>query len=75
MSEISLWRVTAASFGWDEYDSFVVWARSADEALIIAKEAARGSYQHDSNFDVGATVTEELKPMDACVCLGSFNAG
>lgn len=70
---MKLYQVNASRTGWDEYDAFVVWARDANEALLVAQAEAAKHYTY--NFESGATVTEITQPETAEVVLGSFNAG
>lgn len=73
---MKLYIVEADSHDWDEYDSFVVWAKDSAEALQIAKdEASAGWEERKTNFDNGAKVTKVKKPKQPCILLGSFNAG
>lgn len=65
---MKLYEVTAAYYGYDEYDAFVIWAKNPEEALAIAQECT-------ANFDAGATVREVVKPKVSGILLSSFNAG
>ncbi|MFS7308446.1 hypothetical protein [Rahnella inusitata] len=70
---MKLWRVTAKDHGYDEFDAFLIWASTPEEALKIAIDD-RGPYQCNSNFLEDATIAEELPPTESVVALGSFNA-
>lgn len=65
---MELYEVKAADYDYDEYDAFIIWAKSPEEALTLAQEGT-------ANFDTGATVTEVKKPKQSGILLGSFNAG
>ncbi len=73
---MKLYRVEADNHDWDEYDSFIVWAKDSAEALQIAKdEASAGWKERKTNFHEGVTVSEVKKPKQSCILLASFNAG
>lgn len=71
---MKLYRVEAASCGYDEYDSFLVWANNPGEALELCIAAA-GEWCVRCNFSEGASIYEECAPAEPGVALGSFNAG
>lgn len=80
---MKLYKVEASSHGYDEYDSFIVWAKTPDEALKLVKaevnwwddEPEDINVNRRTNFDEGATITEIVKPKTSGILLGSFNAG
>ena len=72
---MELYLVEADHFGYDEYDQFVVWAESPEEALQLAKDRITLGDDEPTNFDTGASVTEIKKPKESGIVLGSFNAG
>lgn len=65
---MKLYEVTAAAYSYDEYDAFIIWAKTPEEALAIAQKGT-------ANFDTGATVQEVVKPKLPGILLSSFNAG
>lgn len=70
---MKLYRVEAPFCGYDEYDSFIVWAETKDEAIALATKEAKKHY--GENFNSGVTA-EEVKPTKkASIIIGSFNAG
>lgn len=71
---MKLYRVTADTYSYDEYDSFVVWAESPEEAEQLAVKESTLSYRK-SNFLKGCTVVEEVKPKESGIVLGAYNAG
>lgn len=70
---MKLFKVEADYCGWDQYDSFIVWAKDEADAIEVAKKEADNAYT--KNFETGATATEIKKPRKSGVVLGSFNAG
>lgn len=70
---MKLYLVEADGFDYDQYDSFVVWAKSPEEALSLVR--ADGDPRTMSNFDDNVKVTEIKKPKESGIVLGSFNAG
>lgn len=72
---LKIYLVSSNSYGYDEYDSFVVVASSPKQARILADEA---TYTDEKGVFLTA-LTELLgyaKPKQkAGVVLGSFNAG
>lgn len=71
---MKLYSVVADDFDHDEYDEFLIWAETPEQALEIAQKKARGLLP-DSNFSDKAEVTEVAPPAEPGVLLGSFNAG
>ncbi len=71
---MKLYSVVADDFGYDEYDTFIIWAETPEQALDIAREKTR-DYRSRSNFDHKAEVTEVATPAEPGILLGSFNAG
>ncbi len=71
---MKLYSVVADDFGYDEYDEFLIWAETPEQALDIAQKKARGYLPH-SNFDSKAEVKEVTPPAEPGILLGSFNAG
>ena len=69
---MKLYRVTAATCGYDQYDSFLVWANNQKEALDLCISYGGG---RNSNFCKGADIAIEYVPLEPGVALGSFNAG
>lgn len=73
---MKLYIVKADDYDWDEYDSFIIWAKNPEEALQLALNEARSGWrERKTNFDEGVTVTEVKKPKQATILLASFNAG
>ena len=72
---MKLYLVEADWCDYDQYDSFVVWAKSPEEALQLAKYRITFGADEPTNFDTGASVTEIKKPKESGIVLGSFNAG
>lgn len=70
---MKLYLVEADWFDYDQYDSFVVWAKSPDEALSLVR--AKDDPITMNNFDDNAKVTEIKKPKESGIVLSSFNAG
>lgn len=70
---MKLYLVEADWCDYDQYDSFVVWAKSPDEALSLVR--AKDDPTTMNNFNVNVKVTEIKKPKESCIVLGSFNAG
>nr|DAM60958.1 MAG TPA: hypothetical protein [Caudoviricetes sp.] len=70
---MKLYLVEASWCGYDQYDSFVVWAKSPDEALSLVR--AKDDPITMNNFNVEVKVTEIKKPKESGIVLGSFNAG
>ena len=70
---MKLYLVEADWCGYDQYDSFVVWAKSPDEALSLVR--AKDDPTTMNNFDDNVKVTEIKKPKESGIVLGSFNAG
>ncbi len=72
---MKLYSVVADKFDYDEYDKFLIWAETAEQALKIAQQKAKGYWSGMSNFDSKAEVTEVSPPAEPGILLGSFNAG
>lgn len=70
---MKLYLVEADWCDYDQYDSFVVWAKSPEEALSLVR--AKDDPITMSNFDDNVKVTEIKKPKESGIVLGSFNAG
>lgn len=70
---MKLYLVEAPWCDYDQYDSFVVWAKSPDEALRLVR--AKDDQITMSNFNFNVEVTEIKKPKESGIVLGSFNAG
>lgn len=70
---MKLYLVEADWFDYDQYDSFVVWAKSPDEALSLVR--AKDDPTTMNNFNDNVKVTEIKKPKESGIVLGSFNAG
>lgn len=70
---MKLYLVEADWCDYDQYDSFVVWAKSPDEALSLAR--AKDDPTTMNNFNDNVKVTEIKKPKESGIVLGSFNAG
>lgn len=70
---MKLYLVEADWWDYDQYDSFVVWAKSPDEALSLVR--AKDDPTTMNNFDDNVKVTEIKKPKESGIVLGSFNAG
>lgn len=70
---MKLYLVEASWCDYDQYDSFVVWAKSPDEALSLVR--AKDDPTTMNNFDDNVTVTEIKKPKESGIVLSSFNAG
>ena len=68
---MKLFRVDASRTGYDQYNAFIIWAYTEEEARDIAIKTA-GEW---SNFIEGAEVQELTPPEKPNVELGSFNAG
>lgn len=73
---MKLYQVEAKEVDYDEYDTFVVWAKSSEEALELARNEARSGFrERKTNFDSDVTISEVKKPKQSGILLGSFNAG
>lgn len=70
---MKLYLVEADWFDYDQYDSFVVWAKSPEEALSLVRAKDDPTTMNDFNDNV--KVTEIKKPKESGIVLGSFNAG
>lgn len=70
---MKLYLVEASWCDYDQYDSFVVWAKSPDEALSLVR--AKDDPTTMNNFNDNVKVTEIKKPKESGIVLGSFNAG
>lgn len=70
---MKLYLVEAEWFYYDQYDSFVVWAKSPYEALSLVR--AKDDPTTMNNFNDSVKVTEIKKPKESGIVLGSFNAG
>lgn len=70
---MKLYLVEADWCDYDQYDSFVVWAKSPEEALSLAR--AKDDPITMNNFNDNVKVTEIKKPKESGIVLGSFNAG
>ena len=70
---MKLYLVEADWCYYDQYDSFVVWAKSPDEALSLVR--AKDDPTTMNNFNDNVKVTEIKKPKESGIVLGSFNAG
>lgn len=70
---MKLYLVEADWCDYDQYDSFVVWAKSPDEALRLVR--AKDDPITMNNFNDNVKVTEIKKPKESGIVLGSFNAG
>lgn len=70
---MKLYLVEASWCGYDQYDSFVVWAKSPEEALSLVR--AKDDPTTMNNFNDNVKVTEIKKPKESGIVLGSFNAG
>lgn len=70
---MKLYLVEADWCDYDQYDSFVVWAKSPDAALSLVR--AKDDPITMNNFNDNVKVTEIKKPKESGIVLGSFNAG
>lgn len=70
---MKLYLVEADWCDYDQYDSFVVWAKSPEEALSLVR--AKDDPTTMNNFNDDVKVTEIKKPKESGIVLGSFNAG
>lgn len=70
---MKLYLVEADWCDYDQYDSFVVWAESPEEALSLVR--AKDDPTTMNNFNDNVKVTEIKKPKESGIVLGSFNAG
>nr|DAG24633.1 MAG TPA: hypothetical protein [Caudoviricetes sp.] len=70
---MKLYLVEADWCDYDQYDSFVVWAKYPDEALSLVR--AKDDPTTMNNFNDNVKVTEIKKPKESGIVLGSFNAG
>ena len=70
---MKLYLVEANWCDYDQYDSFVVWAKSPEEALSLVR--AKDDPTTMNNFNDNVKVTEIKKPKESGIVLGSFNAG
>lgn len=70
---MKLYLVEADWCDYDQYDSFVVWAKSPEEALSLVR--AKDDQITMNNFNDNVKVTEIKKPKESGIVLGSFNAG
>lgn len=70
---MKLYLVEADWCDYDQYDSFVGWAKSPDEALSLVR--AKDDPTTMNNFNDNVKVTEIKKPKESGIVLGSFNAG
>lgn len=70
---MKLYLVEASWCDYDQYDSFVVWAKSPDEALSLVR--AKDDPTTMNNFNDNVKVTEIKKPKESGIVLSSFNAG
>lgn len=70
---MKLYLVEADWCDYDQYDSFVVWAKSPEEALSLVR--AKDDPTTMNNFSDNVKVTEIKKPKESGIVLGSFNAG
>lgn len=70
---MKLYLVEASWCDYDQYDSFVVWAKSPDEALSLVR--VKDDPTTMNNFNDNVKVTEIKKPKESGIVLGSFNAG
>lgn len=70
---MKLYLVEADWCDYDQYDSFVVWAKSPEEALSLVR--AKDDPTTMNNFNDNVKVTEIKKPKESGIVLGSFNAG
>lgn len=71
MNAITLWRVSANTCSWDEYDSFIVAAHNAVQAVRVAKTAVGKVYGRRQVWSAEPLAI----PAEPGVILGSFNAG
>jgi hypothetical protein len=80
---MKIYKVTAPSYDYDEYDAFIVRAENEEQARGLAIEMAYGgSSEYRQNKRLAdhqgwqnADVEEVLVEGEAEVILGSFNAG
>lgn len=70
---MKLYLVEADWCDYDQYDSFVVWAKSPEEALSLVR--AKDDPTTMNNFNDNVKVAEIKKPKESGIVLGSFNAG
>lgn len=70
---MKLYLVEASWCDYDQYDSFVVWAKSPEEALSLVR--AKDDPTTMNNFNDNVKVTEIEKQKESGIVLGSFNAG
>lgn len=70
---MKLYLVKADWCDYGQYESFVVWAKSSDEALSLVRAEDDITTMNNFNFEV--KVTEIKKPKESGIVLGSFNAG
>ncbi len=70
---MNLYCVTADKHDYDQYDAFVVWARTPAEAVKVALKATG----EPNRFGLPQTWTAKIEraPKVARLILGSFNAG
>lgn len=72
---MKLYKVTAKEYDYDQYDSFIVWANTPEEALFLARSVVNENFYARDSFASGANVEEAIEPKYPCVLLYSFNAG
>ena len=65
---MNLYRVEADHFDYDNYDEFIIWAESNEEAIKLATDKANDASQRWTAHLVTA-------PTESRILLGSFNAG
>ena len=71
---LKAYKITATNYGYDEYDSVVIVAETADRALQIAMESEDG-WQPCFHKDQYPLVVEELDLSKEQIVFTSYNAG
>lgn len=78
MEPLYIYKVGPVTCDYDEFDSFVVMARSEDEARELAfKETQQVYHEGQVSFKTAQVHTLGIaqSEVEPCVVLGSFNAG
>ncbi|MCO6559785.1 MAG: hypothetical protein J6574_01615 [Gilliamella sp.] len=75
IEKMRLFLITAKDWNDNEYDSFVIWAETPEQALKMAVDEGKKYHEDINNFSNGAKIEEVREPTQPQILLGSFNKG
>ena len=71
---MKIYKITFNNFDYDQYDSFIISAKTKQEAIAVIKKEHPEKRYSDVDWKHGYTI-EEVKNKNTEIILGSFNAG